>query len=250
MLPSSQDVSLKPGFSRPPSEFLRDHGYSKNSRACEALELGRSKDGAVHSAKCRKRYEEWLADQFVQEDVRSYIAPLEAEENDDVPQQLSTGDRDEPLVVRDGDKDKPSVVHEGKKETEYVFTRGCPSCESGMNAPGIRRQRFIAWGRTSAILSKSINGVRCSYPIGARECRALPSLLASRSQQGPSQTRALYGGDGTSVSRGRVLGGPSGSFGSWFGRFESPHPSRSTTSLWVLERTWTSSQTLPRLWNR
>ena len=152
VVPSSKGVSLEAPVSGPPKEFIDRFGGTPGCKACGALELGRSRKGLSHSKACSSRYEQWVRDQISEE------APvLTGGEQADLEYTPEYSPGRSPAVEAYQDFEEIPAVglapSERKRSLEgelsceeqscakrqtFVKTRGCPSCESGMNVPGIR----------------------------------------------------------------------------------------------------------------
>ena len=156
ILPSAQGASLKCPSTGPPKEFFERFGPSDGCRACDCmLRLG-SRKGLSHGRACCDRYEAWLRSQLVEESageppahapapevVQDALATLEeageaenAQDGSEVPLPSAKKLRREPETPS-AELPERSVASR-EHSCARTFTRGCPSCESGMNAPGIR----------------------------------------------------------------------------------------------------------------
>lgn len=81
VLPKGASMSLKCPSSGPPSEWIREHGFSDHCNACKGLRERGSRQGLVHSKACCKRYEEWL-----HENVKAPGTTTEPPENPSRPE--------------------------------------------------------------------------------------------------------------------------------------------------------------------
>ena len=195
VLPSAQDVSFQSPPSGPPQEFLDRFGFQRGCKACDSLEIFGTKEGFTHNAQCRERYARWLKDQVVGVDAGGLKSRQEASLGDDVDAGADHVDDGE--AVREGDEDdylpssgdaspnaglglegensaavqttfaKADAFETGEhpepllKRAKQVFTRGCPSCESGMNAPGIRHTKACR-KRQLDLISASDDAENCA----------------------------------------------------------------------------------------
>ena len=162
VLPKSQGASLKCPASGPPKEFFDRFGTSKNCSACESIDRRGTRQGLSHSKSCCSRYEHWLRIQ-ISGDLGVGEPPPHVETVGDdvengkeslVERALNSQEMREVFGSELDGKSTETHVHEAESEQPrnmgegasvelpgYVFTRNCPSCESGMNAPGIRHSK-------------------------------------------------------------------------------------------------------------
>ena len=177
ILPSSQGASLKCPVSGPPKEYFERYGFSEGCSACSSMARRGTRKGLSHSRACCLRYEAWLRSQVSSEeamgveverpvapevvhgpevlrDALSELADDEARQDRAVEHRGSPGVRpsaenvsSEKLPVEDLSVARPS---------SRLFTRGCPSCETGMNAPGIRHNAECRRRNQSASSSQDV----------------------------------------------------------------------------------------------
>ena len=175
--PSSQGASLKCPVSGPPKEYFERYGFSEGCSACSSMARRGTRKGLSHSRACCLRYEAWLRSQVSSEeameveverpvapevvhgpevlrDALSELADDEARQDRAVEHRGSPGVRpsaenvsSEKLPVEDLSVARPS---------SRLFTRGCPSCETGMNAPGIRHNAECRRRNQSASSSQDV----------------------------------------------------------------------------------------------
>ena len=186
-LPPSKNVPLQAPVSGPPKEFVVRQGATSGCRACEAIAQGRSRKGLVHSKQCSQQYEVWLRGQITgSEDVEQPVEDVAVDEEatgsgldegsnvidqagikdvmrdvmlsaDYEPSILGADDgvQDEHLVGRSVDLHEiPEDVQPQPKRAKFMMTRGCPSCESGMNAPGIRHSKQCKRNRAAIMTAE------------------------------------------------------------------------------------------------
>ena len=154
ILPSSQGASLKCPVSGPPKEFFERYGFSGDCRACSNMAQFGSRKGSSHGRACCLRYEAWLRSQVATDDSMEVEVPV-ASNAEAMREALSELAEDESRQDRaavevqgspescpaGGDiasSEAPARIVSDAAPSGRVFTRGCPACESGMNAPGIR----------------------------------------------------------------------------------------------------------------
>ena len=179
VLPKSQGASLKCPATGPPIEFLNRFGTSKDCSACRSLDTKGTRQGLSHSKTCCSRYERWLQVQISGETAEGPVpgietvgtvdtdkggvhpVPVERALNvDDVfgespTLEFSSGASGSHVMPSES-QDSVGMVDESLQQTpsrdvrdrsprgnqkKRVFTRHCPSCESGMNVPGIRHSK-------------------------------------------------------------------------------------------------------------
>ena len=123
-----EDFAKLPDSIPPPRHWLDKFGNTDDCTAC-ATRKGK------HSVKCYERYRNWLrrGDEKKQEDKKPPVpAPVADEEvRDLVPQEPQEPQELPPVKAKD------VAVIPGLPKG-MAPTRGCPSCDSGMVAPGIR----------------------------------------------------------------------------------------------------------------
>ena len=123
-----EDFAKLPDSVPPPRHWLDKFGNTDDCTAC-ATRKGK------HSVKCYERYRNWLrrGDEKKQEDKKPPVpAPVADEEvRDLVPQEPQEPQELPPVKAKD------VAVIPGLPKG-MAPTRGCPSCDSGMVAPGIR----------------------------------------------------------------------------------------------------------------
>ena len=178
VLPKSQGASLKCPATGPPIEFLNRFGTSKDCSACRSLETKGTRQGLTHSKTCCSRYERWLRVQISGEIAEGPAPGIETVGTVDtdkggihpVPVERALNVEDvfgeSPTVDFTSGTDSNVMQSESQKgvdvvddslqqipsrdvrdrsprgnQKKRVFTRHCPSCESGMDVPGIRHSR-------------------------------------------------------------------------------------------------------------
>lgn len=145
--------SLRCPASGPPVEWLRLHGPSPQCGACRQLKTSGIRKSHNHSRSCRDRYEQWLrslgressrieGDKVLDSSGRRVRfesePPVEppVEGSDQKGEEDSLGDYS-PSVA----PETAAIVVEEREdfvEEQFPKTRGCPSCDTGMNCPGCR----------------------------------------------------------------------------------------------------------------
>ncbi|CAE7244902.1 unnamed protein product [Symbiodinium sp. CCMP2592] len=154
ILPSSQGASLKCPVSGPPKEFFERYGFSGECRACSNMAQFGSRKGSSHGRACCLRYEAWLRSQVATDDSMDVEVPVasDAEAMREALSELAEDESRQDRAVEEaqgsplpppanGDaasSEAPARIVSEAAPSGRVFTRGCPACESGMNAPGIR----------------------------------------------------------------------------------------------------------------
>ena len=161
ILPSSQGASLKCPVSGPPKEFFDRYGLTGGCRACKSMAASGTRKGLSHSRACCVRYETWLRSQVsrteegmevempvapdAMREALSELADDEAETRQNRMEGDPSSSSSRPSVVeREAVPEMPAAMDESVARSPGVipsgrlFTRGCLSCESGMEAPGIR----------------------------------------------------------------------------------------------------------------
>ena len=154
----------------PPVSWLEDYGYSRNCTACSHIELYGTRANKEHSQVCKTRYETWIKQHASAElrmpSIRESRGVRGSDElhgaHDEGSGAFHVGDLDmysptevgvqeDPPVVRDEGVEDETMRVEGervesgenppKESLGFEKTPGCPSCETGMDAPGIRRSK-------------------------------------------------------------------------------------------------------------
>ncbi|CAE7635150.1 unnamed protein product [Symbiodinium sp. CCMP2592] len=154
ILPSSQGASLKCPVSGPPKEFFERYGFSGECRACSNMAQFGSRKGSSHGRACCLRYEAWLRSQVATDDSMDVEVPVasDAEAMREALSELAEDESRQDRAVEEaqgcplpppasGDaasSEAPARIVSEAAPSGRVFTHGCPACESGMNAPGIR----------------------------------------------------------------------------------------------------------------
>ena len=173
--PLPEGKSLEVPASGPPVRWIEENGVSKNCSACRSIELYGSRRGKNHSKGCCDRYRRWVHEQVkegpqgstgsqmvhphTEGEVLGERTPVALEQRasaedeapesvvDKGPMPLRTENASDVEVQLESDLSKREFLDEGPggsvpsrpvKKLRTVFTKGCPACESGMSAPGIR----------------------------------------------------------------------------------------------------------------
>lgn len=174
MLPEGQDWSKSAAGLR--LKWVEEHGITPDCGACKSIEVNGTRKGKNHSKGCCERYWNWMKAQASEQTPKTPakvpdlgLKNVPPEEKDDYEPDLdefkpSPPGRLEVVPVNTSSSygpdfgdggvdilgmDDPVSSPDQKRESTAVepepcakkvrFTRGCPACESGMNAPGIRR---------------------------------------------------------------------------------------------------------------
>ena len=177
ILPSSQGASLKCPVSGPPKEYFERYGFSEGCSACSSMARRGTRKGLSHSRACCLRYEAWLRSQVSSEEAMEVeigvpVAPevvhgaeglreaLSELANDEARQDRAVEPRGFPEVQPSAEvvssEALPAVDVSVARSSGRLFTRGCPSCETGMNAPGIRHNAECKRRNQSASSSQDV----------------------------------------------------------------------------------------------
>ena len=180
ILPSSQGASLKCPVSGPPKEYFERYGFSEGCSACSSMARRGTRKGLSHSRAWCLRYEAWLRSQVSSEEameveVEGPVAPevvhgpevlreaLSELADDEARQDRATERRGSPEAQPSAEnvssEKLPAMDVSVARPSGRLFTRGRPSCETGMNAPGIRHNSECKRRNQSASSSQDVRFV-------------------------------------------------------------------------------------------